>query len=90
LTLVKDDQYLVTGCGDAELRVWKLSYKDPDLENKSSVDHLTTTLELIDLHDTDDPNVSYYNKLITFKMYRFFYSSASSAMPQSGIFVASR
>ncbi|KAH0818827.1 hypothetical protein GEV33_003964 [Tenebrio molitor] len=56
LTLVKDDQYLVTGCGDAELRVWKLSYKDPDLENKSSVDHLTTTLELIDLHDTDDPN----------------------------------
>ncbi|XP_044270413.1 WD repeat-containing protein 3 [Tribolium madens] len=56
LSLVKDDQYLVTGCGDAELRVWKLSQKDPDTENKSSIDHLTSTLELIDLHESDDLN----------------------------------
>ena len=58
LSLIKDDQYLVTGCGDAELRVWKLSQKDHDSENKNLVDHLTTTLELVDLHDSDDPNVS--------------------------------
>ncbi|KAJ3662774.1 hypothetical protein Zmor_007103 [Zophobas morio] len=56
LSLIKDDQYLVTGCGDAELRVWKLSQKDHDSENKNLVDHLTTTLELVDLHDSDDPN----------------------------------
>lgn len=64
LSLVKDDHYLVTGCGDAELRVWKLSQKDSDSENKNSVDHLTSTLEIIDLHESDDLNVI-YQRLIT-------------------------
>lgn len=55
---MKDDKYLVTASGDAELRVWKLSQKDPDSENKTPVEHLATTLELATLDDNDDPTVS--------------------------------
>lgn len=55
---MKDDQYLVTGCGDAELRVWKLSQRDSSNENKNPVEHLATTLELTMLDDADDPTVS--------------------------------
>lgn len=58
LCLVKDDQYLVTGCGDAELRVYKLSQRHPDSENITSVEHLTNTLELATLEEGDDTTVS--------------------------------
>lgn len=58
LCLVKDDQYLVTGCGDAELRVYKLSLRHPDSENITSVEHLTNTLELATLEEGDDTTVS--------------------------------
>lgn len=54
---MKDDQYLVTGCGDAELRVWKISQRDSN-ENKNPVEHLATTLELTILDDADDPTVN--------------------------------
>lgn len=30
LVLAKNDQYLVTGCNDNELRVWKISFTDGD------------------------------------------------------------
>lgn len=51
---MKDDQYLVTGCGDAELRVWKLSEKD---ENKSTAENMAAMLELMTLGEADDPTV---------------------------------
>lgn len=57
MALVKDDQYLVTGCGDAELRVWKLSQKD---ENKSTVENIATMLEITTIEETDDPTVSIF------------------------------
>ncbi|XP_076263220.1 WD repeat-containing protein 3 [Rhynchophorus ferrugineus] len=53
LSLLRNDQYLVTGCGDNELRVYRLSLRN--LENvKTTVDHLTNTLELTTLEDGDD------------------------------------
>lgn len=30
LSLLRNDQYLVTGCGDNELRVWKIAIKKDD------------------------------------------------------------
>lgn len=55
---MKDDQYLVTGCGDAELRVYKIVFRDPDSENKNPLENLTSRLELTYLDDADDTTVS--------------------------------
>lgn len=52
---MKDDRYLVTGCGDAELRVWKISEKD---ENKSTAENIAAMLEMVTLGEADDPTVS--------------------------------
>lgn len=60
---MKDDRYLVTGCGDGELKVWKLSQKDPYSENK--IDHLSIKLELANLDEEDDVNVSFVFSLFT-------------------------
>lgn len=54
---MKDDQYLVTGSGDKEIDVWKLSMRDPDEENKKPIESLTTSLELATLEDINDPTV---------------------------------
>lgn len=54
---MKDDQYLVTGSGDKEIDVWKLSIRDPEEENKKPIDSLTTSLELAALEDINDPTV---------------------------------
>lgn len=54
---MKEDQYLVTGCSDAELRVWKLSLKDPDSENKKPLESLALNLESISIEDNDDYTV---------------------------------
>lgn len=63
LTLMKEDRYLVTGCGDAELRVWKLSVRDLSEEKKPmSVNEISTMLEITGISDTDDSNVSIHLK----------------------------
>lgn len=58
LALVKNEQYFVTGCGDAELRVWKLSHRDEEGEKKLSVDQLAEELQAAALEDSDDHTVS--------------------------------
>lgn len=41
--LVKDDQYLITGCNDSELRVWKITFHD----NKGfALDNAVSTLDI--------------------------------------------
>uniref|UniRef100_A0A6P7H1M8 WD repeat-containing protein 3-like n=1 Tax=Diabrotica virgifera virgifera TaxID=50390 RepID=A0A6P7H1M8_DIAVI len=57
IALMKDDEYLVTGCGDAELRVYKLSFKDPDSENKN-IEYLSSRLELTSLEESEYFTVS--------------------------------
>jgi hypothetical protein len=37
LTLVKGDKYLITGCGDNELRVWSIVPKDSSSEDSENV-----------------------------------------------------
>lgn len=37
LTLVKEDKYLVTGCGDSELRVWSIVHKDSSAKDSENV-----------------------------------------------------
>lgn len=60
LTLMKNDRYLVTGCGDSELRVWKLSKRDESEDKKPmSMNDLAKNLEISNINDTDDTNVSY-------------------------------
>lgn len=54
---MKDDQYLVTGCSDGELRIWKLSQRLTDNENK--VDQLSLKLELAHLEESDDNSVCF-------------------------------
>lgn len=54
---MKDDKYLVTGCSDAELRVWKLINRD----DPSTMDGLAAKLEITSLHDDDDPTVSIFS-----------------------------
>ncbi|VEN48491.1 unnamed protein product [Callosobruchus maculatus] len=49
IALVKNDQYLVTGCGDGELRVFKIYEKEE--ETKSTLEHITATLELINMEE---------------------------------------
>lgn len=58
---MKDDRYLVTACGDAELRVWKIANRN---ESKSATEHLASMLELTSLEESDDPTVS-NNKTIS-------------------------
>lgn len=58
---MKKDKYLVTGCGDAELRVWKLSLRTEEPENPDlSITHLTQNLELANIEDDDDYTVVKY------------------------------
>ncbi|XP_066151518.1 WD repeat-containing protein 3 [Euwallacea fornicatus] len=54
LCLVNNDQYLVTGCGDVELRVYKFSVRDINSEKITAVEHLANTLELATLEEGDD------------------------------------
>lgn len=58
LTLMKEDRYLVTGCGDSELRVWKLSNRLEEDKKPMKVEELSTMLEITGISDTDDSNVS--------------------------------
>lgn len=60
---MKEDHYLVTGCGDAELRVWKITERT---ESKTPVEHLATILELNSLAETDDPTVSCKKNVINY------------------------
>lgn len=57
LTLMKEDRYLVTGCGDSELRVWKLTNRDLEDKKPTTVNELSGTLEIMDLSENDDSNV---------------------------------
>lgn len=50
LVLVKNDQYLITGCNDNELRIWKISFIESD-----SIDF---DVNLHNLTLTDDTEVS--------------------------------
>lgn len=52
----------MTGCGDAELRVYKLSLRDPESENINPVEHLTTAFELATLDEGDDTTVCIFNE----------------------------
>lgn len=52
---MKDDRYLVAGCGDAELRVWKIADRN---EAKCATEHLASMLELTSMDESDDPTVS--------------------------------
>lgn len=63
LALVRNEHYIVTGCGDAELRVWKISHRDSDAENKTSVDQLAAELQAAALEDSDDQTVRLHFKL---------------------------
>lgn len=54
---MKDDRYLVTGCGDAEMRVWKITDRN---ETKNTVEHLASMLELTGIDESDDPTVSIF------------------------------
>lgn len=61
LALMKNDKYLVTGCGDAELRVWKLMLRTEDaIKKELTVNNLAHDLELTNLDDDSDVNVCYY------------------------------
>lgn len=64
LKLMKEDRYLVTGCGDSELRVWKLTNKDLiDDKNSLTVNELSTKLEITDISEENDLSVSRKKKL---------------------------
>lgn len=58
---MKDDHYLVSGSGDSELRVWKITERS---EPKTSTEHLATMLELTSIGETDDPTVRSYIQII--------------------------
>lgn len=53
LALLKD-HYLITGCGDAELRVWKITERS---ESRTPAEHLAIMLELSSFGESDDPTV---------------------------------
>jgi U3 small nucleolar RNA-associated protein 12 len=38
LTLVKEDKYLITGCGDSELRVWSIVPKESSVKDSENVE----------------------------------------------------
>lgn len=63
LALIRNEQYIVTGCGDAELRVWKISHRDADTENKTSIDQLAGQFQAAALEDSDDQTVRLHFKL---------------------------
>lgn len=50
---MKDNRYLVTGCGDGELRVWNLSEKTEKEENEN----LTFTVSPLDEDGAEDTMV---------------------------------
>lgn len=35
---MNDDRYLITGCNDMELRVWKITFLDKNIELDTAVD----------------------------------------------------
>ena len=76
---MRDDQYLVTGSGDAELRVWKLSQKDFDLENKNVVERLAMALEFNNLDDGDDQMVNWRSIFILIRLLPRRFSSILSS-----------
>ena len=49
LALVKDDQYLVTGCNDNELQIWKINF----IDNASTKENLDSSNLLIEEDDSD-------------------------------------
>lgn len=49
MCLAKGDRYLITGCGDAELRVWKI------VREGDQPTDLSSRLELAEITDEDDP-----------------------------------
>lgn len=49
LCLAKNDGYLITACGDAELRVWKIT------RDSESAKDLATRLAQTEITDDDDP-----------------------------------
>lgn len=50
LVLIKDDQYLITGCNDNELRIWQISFTEGE-----AVDF---DVNLHDLTLADDAEIS--------------------------------
>lgn len=49
LALVKNDKYLITGCNDNELRVWKIIFVDnKNIEFNIAIDNLNSNEESID------------------------------------------
>lgn len=57
LALMKNDKYLVSGCGDAELRVWRLAVRSDDMDKKDE-NNLPHNLELANVEDDSYPTVS--------------------------------
>jgi len=48
---VKDDQYLITGCNDKELHVWKITF----LDNKNI--ELDTAVSALDLDEENEESI---------------------------------
>lgn len=48
---MKDDQYLITGCNDKELHVWKITF----LDNKSI--ELDTAVSALDLDEENEESM---------------------------------
>lgn len=47
--LVKDDKYLITGCNDTELRVWKITFVDnKNIEFNTATDDVDLNEESVD------------------------------------------
>lgn len=51
--LVKDDKYLITGCNDRELHVWKITFLDKKIEFDTAVSTLDPNEENEESVDTD-------------------------------------
>lgn len=43
---MKEDKYLITGCGDSELRVWSILPKDSSIENSENVEKTVPDTEV--------------------------------------------
>ena len=55
LVLAKDDQYLITGCNDNELHVWRISFNEGD-----TADFNTNLRDLNIIDDAEISDVVYY------------------------------